>query len=471
MVGIVSCGVYVPLYRMKYDDIAKAWGGSSLPGERAVANFDEDSLTMAVEASTDCIRSFDRKRIDGLFLATTTSPYKEKQAAAIIASALDLSMSIRTADFTDSLRSGAIAVSAAVDSISNGSARNVLVTASDCRMGAAQSTFEQQFGDGAAAIMIGGVDVIASVEGSYSVADEFTDLWRTEEDTFVRSWEVRFTRERYMSTMQEVISELMRKYKLLPRDFSKVVFYAPDTRSHSNLAKSLGFDLKTQVQDPLFTVIGNSGTAASLIMLVAALEEAKPGDKILFASYGDGGDAFIFDVTENIKKIRNNQTMKDRLERKAFVSYEKYLSWRNLVPTEQPRRPETPAPSITCLWRERKKVLALYGVKCRQCGTAQYPPQRVCTVCQAKDDFEDYRFSDKKGQVFTYAIDYLTATKNPPSITAIVDFDGGGRMVCEITDCDPDKIEIGMPVEMTFKKLYQIGGIHNYFWKARPVKP
>ena len=121
------------------------------------------------------------------------------------------------------------------------------------------------------------------------------------------------------------------------------------------------------------------------------------------------------------------------------------------------------------MWRERKSVLALYGSRCKQCGTVQYPPQRVCINCQAKDYAEDYKFSDKKGRIFTYSVDYLTSSKDPPAIIAVVDFEGGGRILCEVTDCEPDKVEIGMPVEMCFRKLSQRGGIYNYFWKARLI--
>jgi uncharacterized OB-fold protein len=269
--------------------------------------------------------------------------------------------------------------------------------------------------------------------------------------------------------MKEAISGLMKKYKLTPEDFSKVVFYAPDPASHTNLAKSLGFKVKTQVQDPFFMSIGNTGTAAALIMLGAALEKAKPGDKILFASYGDGSDAFVLDVTEAIHRIRDKSKIEKALARKIPTSYGKYINWRNLIPIEASRRPERVVPSVPCLWRERKSILALRGVKCRKCGTPQYPPARVCAVCQSKDDFEDYKFSRRRGQIFTFTIDYLQTTRDPPGINGVIDFDGGGRILCEFTDCTPDMVQVGLSVEMTFRKLYEAEGISNYFWKAKPM--
>jgi len=468
MVGITSVGAYVPIYRLSRDEIARIWGTRSLGGEKAVAKHDEDSITMAVAAALDCMQG--SQQVNGLFLATTTSPYQEKQAATIIAAATELPRETHTADCTNSLRAVTVAMKSAIDAVLSGSAKNVVIIASDCRMGWGKSEFEQLLGDGAAALTIGNSDGIASIEGSYSLFSELLDVWRPEGEVFSRSWEGRFIMSKgYMDTMQRLISGIMEKYKLTPANFAKVVFYGPDSRSHANLAKHLGFDLRTQVQDTLFDAIGNSGAAALPLMLVAALEEARPGDRILLASYGDGGDAFIIRVTENIREIQEKQKLKELLLRKIYIGYPKYLNWRDLVPIEEPRRPEPRTPSVTCLWRERRSVLAFYGNRCKQCGTVQYPPQRICVNCQAKDYAEDYRLSDKKGHIFTYSVDYLTSSKDPPVVIAAVDFEGGGRVMCEVTDCEPDKVEIGMAVKMCFRKLGQRGGIYNYFWKAAPV--
>ena len=67
------------------------------------------------------------------------------------------------------------------------------------------------------------------------------------------------------------------------------------------------------------------------------------------------------------------------------------------------------------------------------------------------------------------AIDRLQPTENPPGVNGVIDFDEGGRVICELTDCEPDKVEVGMPVEMTYRKMFQSRGINNYFWKAKPI--
>lgn len=468
MVGITSFEAYVPAYRLSRDGISNFWGTRSLGGERAVAKYDEDSLTMAVAATIGCIGRSQLK-VDGVYFASTTLPYQEKQAAALVTAASDLSRKIRTADFSGSLRAGTIALNAAFDAVKSGTAENIVVAAADCRMGEGKSQSEQLLGEGAAAIAIGKENVLASIEGSYSLSSELIDSWRLEGDTFTRSWEERFViSEGYLKTMEQVIPGILEKYRLTSRDFSKVVMSGPDNRSHSLLAKQLGFDLGAQVQETLFDAIGNTGTAALPMMIVGALEKASPGDLILVANYGDGGDAFILKVTENIKTLQKDQGMKTFLAKKIPISYERYLNWRNLVPRHEISRPPSPPPSITCLWRESRNVLALYGTKCRNCGNPQYPAQRVCAYCQTKDQYDEYKFSDKKGTVVAYTIDYLTTNREAPAIVGIVDFEGGGRMMCEVTECEPNQIKVGMRVEMCFRKIGLKGGFQNYFWKARP---
>lgn len=471
MVGIVLYGAYIPVYRLSREKIAGVWGRQEVGGEKAVANFDEDSVTMAVDAVLDCIRGIARDTIDGLFFATTSSPYVEKSAAPLIAAATDIAPELRTADFTNSLRAGTSAMASALDAISGGSAHNIVVAASDCRLGAAGGSMEQLLGDGAAALLIGDDGVIATIEGSHFISEEVVDIWRGDSDRFVRTAAPDFIATHYLTSMQAVISGLMKKYTLKTQDFSKVIFNAPDPRSHTRLAGTLGFDLKTQVQESLFTTVGNSGAASALMMLVAALEEAKPGDKILLANYGNGCDAFILQVTDAITKLSPRLGIEGHLPlRRELTSYEKTLVWREMIPTEAERRPSPDVPSPIVLLRERQAVIGLYGSRCQECGTIQYPPARVCVFCGAKDKMEGYRLSDKKAKVFTFTKDYISLTPDPPVMEVVIDFEGGGRMICALTDCDPDELRIGIPVEMTFRRLYQSQGITNYFWKARPIR-
>ena len=474
MVGITSYGAYIPLHRLSKAEIARAWGESPVPGEKAVANHDEDSITMAVAAGMDCLKGIDMKTLDGLYFASTAFPYLEKQSAALVATVLDLRRDAFTADFSNCLRCGTIAMKAAMDAINANSAKSILVCAADVRLGMPHGAQEMDFGDGAAAIILGNANVIATIEGVYSIMDEFTDVWRADNDIFVRSWEERFIREEgYARVVSEAVSAALEKYSLTPKDFTKAVFYASNPGQLSLVASKLGFNVKTQVQDTLYDKVGNTGTALSLMLLVMALEEAKAGDRILLASYGDGCDVFILRVTAEIEKVRDRRGIGRHLASKlALDRYQKYLEWRQLIPVQTTLRPPPEQPSAVALWRDRKHGLALYGVKCKRCGTPQYPPERVCVNCHAKDEFEDYRFADKKGVLTTFSQDssWAGVSMDVPVTVTAVDFEGGGRIICDMTDRDPEQVKVGMPVEMTFRRLRRVGGINNYWWKCQPVR-
>jgi 3-hydroxy-3-methylglutaryl CoA synthase len=471
MVGITSFGAYIPFYRLSRDELARAWATRSGGGEKAVACHDEDSVTMAVAAGRDCLAGLNGPPLDGLFLATTTAPYREKQSATIVATALDCPRQIRTADIANSIRAGTIALNFALDAIQSGRSKNVMVAAADCRLGAPHGDFESLLGDGAATLLLGSSGVVASIEGSYSVANELLDVWRADKDTYLRSWEDRFIITQYNNVVTEAVQGLLKKYDLTPGDFARVILYAPDARNHAALARSLGFDPKTQLQDCLIREIGHTGTPSPLLMLVAALEEAKPGDRLLLASYGDGSDAFILKVTEDIKRLQNGRGTRKYLQSKTIpLSYEQYLQWRRQIEVEPPRLLEPIVPAPSALYREQKRLLALYGQKCRQCGYIQYPPKRLCVQCRAKDQFDDYKFADSKAEVVSFLKDYVTARIDPPKIMCVIDFAGGGRMQAELTDRNPDEIKVGLPVEMTFRKLQDLKGIHHYFWKCKPIR-
>jgi 3-hydroxy-3-methylglutaryl CoA synthase len=236
MVGITSYGAYIPWLRINRKIISSAMGWfnpAALPGEKAVANYDEDSVTMAVAAGVDCINNVGRDKIEGLYFATTTSPYKERQGAGIIAAALDVRPDIRTADFTDSTKAGTTALIAACEAIEAGAMKNLLLCASDCRLGKAGGSQEQSYGDSAAALLIGDSDVVASLEGTYSVSEDFMGHWRAEGDKFDRTWEDRFIRdEGYTRLIPEVISGLLQKYQLSISDFAKIVYTCPYAKEH-----------------------------------------------------------------------------------------------------------------------------------------------------------------------------------------------------------------------------------------------
>ena len=471
MIGIVSYGAYVPFHRLKLQAVAEAFGQPGASGEKAVAHFDEDSVSLGVSAALDCLGAGDAARaVDALFLATTTPPYDAKAASATVAAALDLRSDVRAADLNGSLRSASAAILSALDSVRGGAGTALVVTA-DCRLAAPQGAMEGLFGDGAAAFLFGqGDEVLARVLGAHSHTGESIGHWRDHGDLFVRSWEDRFVQRVYAQTISTACRGAMDACGLQATDFAKVVLAGPAPRAIVGVAEGLGFN-KEQIVPPLFQTVGMAGAAHAPMMLAAALETAKPGDRLLFATFGEGSDAIVFEVTPAIEKAAKPRAVSGHLEpKRADLLYSDYLRWKGILPTEPARRPETPRPSVTALFRNREGNLRLYGTRCLACNTPQFPKQRVCAACQAKDQMEPYRFYGRTAKVATFTIDHLAASPATPTVFAVVDFAGGGRMLCEVTDCDPQELCIGMEVEMTFRRLYQAGGVHNYFWKAKPKR-
>lgn len=160
--------------------------------------------------------------------------------------------------------------------------------------------------------------------------------------------------------------------------------------------------------------------------------------------------------------------------KKQLPSYEKYARFRDTLPIEAAARAAAPFTSLSALWREHRGVTSLVGSKCKRCGTPQYPTQRICAnpECKAVDEMEPYRFSDKKARLFTYTGDNLAFSPDPPQAYGMIDFEGGGRSMFDVTDCVLEELSVDMPVEMSFRRMYrdQLRGISNYWWKAAPPR-
>jgi hydroxymethylglutaryl-CoA synthase len=472
MTGITSFGAYIPFYRLTHKEIARAWGGRAGEGERAVANADEDSITMAVEAVRDLLGNGEGREVDGLIFATTTSPYSEKQVSAMIATVADLRHDVRTADYSGSLRSATTAILAALDSVKAGSASNVIVTAADTRLAPPKSAGERVFGDAASALQLGGDKVIAELIASHSTTDEMTDVWRRSGDQFVSGWEERFSvTQGYQRVVRQAVNELFERSAIGPSEISKAIFYAPDQGSLGAVAKSLGLKAE-QIPDHLFSSVGNTGTAMPLLVLSSVLETASAGEKLLVVGYGSGCDALLFEVTEEIENSKKSarRGVKGHLASKTYLdSYERYAKFRELIDTEGARR-QAPSASAPLTWRRSEDIYKLHGYRCLNCGKIQYPKQRVCISCQSKDSFESVRLADKRASLFTFTVDFLNADPDPPSVMSVVDFEGGGRAYLMMTDRNPADVKIEQEVEMTFRRMYEAEGFVNYYWKCRPVR-
>jgi len=297
------------------------------------------------------------------------------------------------------------------------------------------------------------------------------DIWRTQEDDFVRSWEDRWVKGRgFLDTTRAAVDRVLGESGVSARELDRAVLYAPDARSHRQLASGLDLGEKTQITDPLLDTVGVAGAAHVPLMLAYALEEARPDEAVLVAGYGDGADALLVKTTEQVSRLRGRRGVTGHLESKRrLANYDRYLWYRRLVEVHPP-----PAllvgSSATVLWRERKSILQLNGSRCKACGEAAFPIQRICNGCKAKDAYEEIALSESRGRLFTYTLDYLASQTDPPLIQSVVDLEPGCRLYTSMTDADPADVGLEMEVEMTFRRIRKAEGFYNYFWKCRPVR-
>ena len=475
-IGILSYGAYLPRLRLQRKSIAAAntWFAPGLrglaKGERAIANWDEDSITMSVEAARDCLAGRDRSGIGQLMLASTTHPYDDRQNTGIAANALNLASSLAVLDVTGSQRAGTSALATAL-AAANGS--EILVTAGEHRRTKAASPQEMNYGDGAAAILVGKGKPIARLLAAHSETVDFVDHFRGADAEHDYAWEERWIRdEGYMKIVPRAIEAVLEAAGAKADSITHFCMPCTLSRVGPAVAKRAGI-AESAVRDTLAAVCGDTGAAHPLLMLVHALQEAKPGDRILVASFGQGSDAMLFEVTDAIAQLPARRGVKGSLaRRKEEANYAKFLAFNDHVVLERGMRSETDkATPLSTLYRNRDMVTGLIGGKCRSCGTLQFPRGRYCVnpKCNALDSQDARPFSDVPASVMSYTADALTYSPDPPHYYGMVQFEGGGRMMADFTDIDA--VEVGMPMRMMFriKEYDPARGFVRYFWKAAPA--
>ena len=481
MIGITDYGAYIPRLRLNRMAIYEhmGWFAPAIvmvaQGERSMCNWDEDTITMAVTAAKESIKQHEKKGVDALLLASTTFPFADRQNAGIVSTALNLRPDIMTADFTSSQKAGTNALLAGIESVKSGERGSVLVAAVDKRETKPAYFHEMWFGDGAASFLIGNTDVIAEFKGSYSVSYDFIDHYRGRLKRYDYNWEERWVRdEGYSKIIPEAVNGLMAKLNISMDDVDKLVYPCFFKAEHKKIAKKLGA-APEKVVDNLHDVCGDTGCAHAMLMLTSALDDAKPGDRILMASFGQGCSAFYFVVTENIEKLKVRNKFKTTLENKETINnYPKFLEFRELIQPDMGIRAEAPTQTaLTTLWRRRKMLLGLVGGKCTKCQTPQFPQTQVCVNphCRARHTQEEYEFADIPAKIKTFTGDLLAVSVDPPHKYGMIQFEGGGRFMADFTDCALEELKVGLPVYMVFRKRTEDKerGFINYFWKAAPV--
>jgi 3-hydroxy-3-methylglutaryl CoA synthase len=485
MTGITSYGAYIPRLRLQRKAIAQAnaWFAPGLmgaaKGERAMANFDEDCVTMAVEAGRDCLPAVDpiadRAFVDAAYFASTTMPFSDRQNAGIVAAALNLPEAISSFDVTSSQRAGTSALIAALDAVKSGRVKAPLVVAGEKRKARAASAQEMAYGDAAAAFTLGRDKVIAKFLGSHSVTIDFVDHFRGSDEDYDYNWEERWIRdEGYSKIVPGAVKGLFEKTGVTGTDIAHLILPCPFAKLDQTLAKACGID-PTKVRDNLAATVGDAGAAHALLMLAHVLESAKPGEKILIAQFGQGCDVLLLEATGAIADYKKCNAVSGSLaRRKEETNYNKYLGFNGLIELEKGMRAEVDKrTALTVLYRKNDMLMGLVGGKCRICGTAQFPRSRICVNpnCKAVDSQDPYSFAEQQGTVLSWSADFLTYSLSPPNHYGMITFADGGRFMSDITDVEQGQVDSGTKVKMAFrvKDRDDKRGFVRYFWKAVPV--
>ena len=463
MRGIIGYGTYVPYYRLDRSKITAAMGAGGGRGHRAVASYDEDTTTMGVEAARNALET-NSATPSSIWFATANPAYLDKTNATAIQAALDLPQETWAVDAGGAARSAEAAVRGAM-----GTTGISMAVVSDLRTGNPTSNDESGGGDAAAALLFGDDEdapVIAQALGVAASTAEFLDRYRLPGESASRIWEERFGEQAYLTLANDAIERACKEANVGLEDVDKVIIAGLHARAVRGLARIAG----DKLVDDLTTQIGNPGTAQLPLLLASALDQAAPGETILCVHLADGAYAAVLQTTPAIADYTPSATVASQIENGSDnLDYNLYLTWRGFLDREPPRRPDPDRPGAPPAFRSEDWKYAFVGSRDRSSGAIHLPPMRVSMDGGAVDDMERVRMADVPATIATFTVDYLAFSLSPPTVAVVIDFDGGGRFQAEMTDVDPDEVKIGDRVQMTFRRLFTAEGIHNYFWKARPL--
>ena len=457
MKGILSWGTHLPYRRLDRSTIAAVAGTGGGKGTRSVASFDEDATTMGVEAARSAV---ERSTVvpESLWFSTVAVPYLDKTNATTIHAALRLGSHVAAFDANGSVKSAVGALHAALSMDAP-----ALVVSSDLRSGLPGSTDESGGGDGAAALLVGSSSqgvLLAEYIARGTATEEFLDRWRTPGDNRSKLWEERFGETRYAALAPTAWAAALAQAGLQASDVDHLVVTGTHDRANTSVARSLGARTEAFV-DSLAATVGNTGAAHPALLLASALESATPNQVIALVVLADGVEVMLFRTTDALASYEPRRTVAAQVNSVGAITYGRFLAWRGMLTVDPPRRPEPSRPSATATGRSRDWKFGFVGSVDDE-GEVHMPPSRL--------DSERRAMADAHGTIVTYTLDKLSYSLNPPLVFAVVDFDHGGRLPIELTDVDAAEVAIGGRVEMTFRKLFTADGVHNYFWKARPIR-
>lgn len=474
--GIMAWGAYIPRPRMERAAIAAthAWMAPSLKGlakgRRAYCSWDEDVVTMAVEAARTCLAKTGRDKVREVRLASTTAPFADLQSSAIVSVALRLERQVRVLDFCGSQRSGLAALASTLESAS----QPTLVIGSERPRARAASVQEVQYGAGAAAFLIGGEDVAAEILGSSSNTTLLVDHFRAAGAAHDYYWEERWIRdEGYLKVGLEAVRAALASANVTPGAVTKFIFPSPSKGIAEAIAKAAGI-APAAVADALDTDAGFAGAAHSLLMLANVLDQASPGDIIVVAGFGQGTDVVVLRATDAVTSARPAHTLGEIVSSGVSVqSYAQLATFYNEIAPELGMRAERDTKTaLTEQYRSSDQVYGFVAGKCSSCGQVQFPQLAYCVSCQAPASaLKPLCLAEEAARVLTFTADSLMFHPSPPMYIGFAQFDVGARLLMEFVDVEPTTFDVGSRLRMRFriKERDETRGYYRYFWKAAPA--
>ncbi|MGE4321652.1 MAG: 3-oxoacyl-[acyl-carrier-protein] synthase III C-terminal domain-containing protein [Sphingobium sp.] len=481
MAGIIGFGGYVPRARLSrraiYD--ANSWFAPNLKGKarghRAMANWDEDVITMAVAAARDCLGTGeDRSHIDAVYLASVTAPFADRLNAGVVAAALTLEETVEAFDMGGTRRAGVGLLAQAAARVRGGGGPT-LALAADLRKARMASAAEMEQGEAGAAILMGSENVLAEHLASASITVDFVDHFRQAGKDFDYQWEERWVRDEGVAKIApRAVKAVLEKAGVDAAAVDHFIFPTTLAKMDAQVAKSCGLR-PDSVVPTLHDRMGDAGSAHALLLLAHLLETAEPGALILLLEFGNGADAALFRVTDAVRGFRPARGVSGWLARgREETNYTKLLAFRGLVPVEKGMRGEQDKKTaLSTLYRHRRAILGLVGGKCSETGSVHFPPSRLSYDQQRPmlDTQVPYKMAERRAHVLSWSAETLSYYLSPPHHYGQLDFEGGGRILMEFTDVLPGEVDTGTEMEMSFriKDRDQLRDFTRYFWKATPV--
>ncbi len=467
--GLLATTRYLPRLRLERSEMLAQhrWMAPGLKGlakgRRAIANWDEDGVTMAVEA----VRTLLRARavpVAELTLASTTLPFAQRLNAGIVAAAIGLREGAALRDVGSCARAALAELAAALRRTAEGP---TVVVAAERRVAKPASAQEMIQGDGAAAALVGRGDVVATFVAHHGRHADLVDHFREAGHDHDYGWEERWVRdEGYMKVAVGTLQACLADAGVAAGDVAHFVMPAPLPRVNEAVARKLGIATGALVATEHETT-GDLGSAQPLALLDIALRAAAPGALILVAAFGSGCDALLLKRSA----APCPGTLPDA--GKAETSYLKYLSFTGQIDLEWGMRAEMDnKTALTAAWRDHARAARFEGGRCSACGTVQFPKTGVCVnpACRSQGTLAAVSLADAQARVMSHTTDFLAYTPHPPFQFGQVDFEGGARVLMEFADTDPGELSVGLPLRMVYriKDFDRQRGFRRYFWKATP---